>query len=278
MVGVMAETFAGKRVLVTGASSGIGAAVCEALAREGAHVVLAARRVDRLEEQAAKCRAAGAAHGAQAHVVAADVTREDACQHMVQESVRLLGGLDMVVVNAGVSMWAKFQDITDLSLFRTMMESNYLSAVYTTHFALPHLLASRGRLVAVSSLTGKTGVATRTGYSASKHAMNGFFDSLRAELFRTGLTITLVCPGFVKTEARVHALAGDGGTLKENPLGDEERSMSAEECARQLLAAARARKRELVMTPLPRLAMIAKVLAPGLIDRVARKRVLLEPE
>jgi NAD(P)-dependent dehydrogenase (short-subunit alcohol dehydrogenase family) len=273
MVAAMAETFAGKRVLVTGASSGIGAAVCEALAREGAHLVLAARRVERLEEQAAKCRGLGA----QAHVVPADVTQVDACQRMVQESVRALGGLDMVVVNAGLSMWAKFEEITDLSMFRTLMETNYLSAVYTTHFALPHLLASKGRIVAVSSLTGKTGVPTRTAYAASKHAMNGFFDSLRAELSHTGLTITVVCPGFVKTEARIHALAGDGGPLKENPLGQEEDSMSAEECARQTLAAARARKRELIMTPLPRLALIAKVLVPGLIDRIARKRVLLDP-
>jgi NAD(P)-dependent dehydrogenase (short-subunit alcohol dehydrogenase family) len=128
MVAAMAETFAGKRVLVTGASSGIGAAVCEALAREGAHLVLAARRVERLEEQAAKCRGLGA----QAHVVPADVTQVDACQRMVQESVRALGGLDMVVVNAGLSMWAKFEEITDLSMFRTLMETNYLSAVYTT--------------------------------------------------------------------------------------------------------------------------------------------------
>jgi NAD(P)-dependent dehydrogenase (short-subunit alcohol dehydrogenase family) len=268
----MAERFHGQRVLVTGASSGIGAALCELLAHEGARVVLAARRLDRLEEQAARCRALGG----EAFVVRADVSREDDCRRMVEESVRVLGGLDMVVVNAGQSMWALFEEITDLSVFRTLMETNYFSAVYTTYFALPYLKASRGRLVAVSSLTGKTGVPTRTAYAASKHAVQGFFDSLRAELLGSGVTVTVVSPGFVKTEVRTHALAGDGRPLRENPLGDEAESMSAEECARRTLEAARARKRELVMTPLPRLALIAKVLVPGVIDRVARRRTLVD--
>ena len=266
----MAESFAGKRVLVTGASSGIGAALSEALAREGAQLVLAARRVDRLEEQAAKCRALSTE--ARVHVVRADVSREDECRRMVEESVRLLGGLDLVVVNAGQSMWALFEEITDLSVFRTLMDVNYFSAVYTTYFALPHLKASRGRLLAISSLTGKTGVPTRTAYAASKHAMQGFFDSLRAELWQSGVSITVVSPGFVKTEVREHALAGDGKPLRENPLGDEADSMTAEECARRALDATRARKRELVMTALPRLALIARVLVPELIDGIARRR------
>ena len=271
----MTTSFHGKRVLVTGASSGIGAALCAQLAADGARVVLAARRVDRLQEEAARCRTIGKDRGAEAFVVQADVTREDDCARMVQEAVAALGGLDIVIVNAGVSMWALFDEVTDLSIFRTLMETNYYSAVYTTHFALPHLKTSRGQLVAISSLTGITGVPTRTAYAASKHAMNGFFDSLRAELWQTGVSVTVICPGFVKTEVRSHALAGDGKPLRENPMGDESHLMTADECARQTLVAVKKRKRSLIMTPLPRLTLIAKALFPERIDAVARKRTLL---
>lgn len=260
--------FAKKRVLITGASSGIGAEMARQLGADGARIVLAARRADRLEEVAADVRA----RGGEAHVVLADVSREDDCRRMVAETVAALGGLDLLVVNAGISMWALFEEITDLSIFRTIMETNYYSAVYTTWHALPHLKASRGQIAAISSLTGKTGVPTRTAYAASKHAMNGFYDSLRAELWNSGVKVTVICPGFVATEVRKHALAGDGTTLKVNPLGDEVGSMTAERCARLALTAIRKGRREEIMTLTAKVGMFVKPFFPGLIDAIARRK------
>lgn len=261
-------SFEGQRVLITGASSGIGAELARLFAGEKARVALAARRRERLEEVAKECRA----RGGEAHVVLADVSKEEDCKRMIAETVAALGGLDVLVVNAGISMWALFEEVTDLSIFRTIMETNYLSAVYTTYYALPHLKASKGRILAMSSLTGKTGVPTRTAYAASKHAMNGFFDSLRAELWNTGVSVTVVCPSFVATEIRTHALAGDGKPLTKNPLDEARESMDVETCARISLEAVRRRKREVVMTAAGKIGKYLKPFAPGLIDAVARRK------
>jgi short-subunit dehydrogenase len=261
-------TFEKKRILITGASSGIGAEMARQFAKEKARIVLAARRAERLEEVAKEVRVLGG----EAHVVLADVAKEADCKRMVEDTVAALGGLDLLVVNAGISMWALFSEITDLSIFRTIMETNYLSAVYTTYYALPHLKTSRGQIAAISSLTGKTGVPTRTAYAASKHAMNGFFDSLRAELWDSGVKVTVICPGFVATEVRQHALSGDGTPIKTNPLDEAKESMSAEECARLAIRAIRKGKREEIMTGIAKAGMVAKIFFPGMIDAIARRK------
>jgi short-subunit dehydrogenase len=260
--------FTGKRVLITGASSGLGAEMARQLAKEGARIVLSARRAEELEKVAVEVRALGG----EAHVVTADVSKQDDCRKMVDATIAAIGGLDLLIVNAGISMWALFEDVTDLSIFRTIMETNYLSAVYCTYYALPHLKSSRGRIAAISSLTGKTGVPTRTAYAASKHAMIGFFDSLRAELWDKKVGVTVICPGFVKTEVRKNALAGDGKKLKENPLGDEEDSMTVETCARIALRAIRKGKREEIMTTTAKVGMLVRPFFPGIIDAIARRK------
>src|SRR6185436_3084630 len=114
---------------------------------------------------------------------------------------------------------------------------NYLGSVYCTYYALPHLRSARGRIVAVSSLTGKTGVPTRSGYAASKHAMNGFFDTLRIELAGSGVSVTVACPDFVATEIRERAYGADGKPLGKSPV-QETKVMTAETCARLILASA----------------------------------------
>lgn len=257
-----------KRILITGASSGIGEEMALQLAKEGAKLALAARRTDRLEKVADRCRALGG----EAFVIQADVSEEPQCARMIEEAVARLGGLDLLVVNAGVSMYARFEEITDITIFERLMRVNYLGAVWSTYHALPHLRASRGAILAVSSLTGKAGVPTRTAYAASKHAMHGFFDSLRAELHGSGVQITLVCPGFVDTEVRTHALGPDGRPIPDNPV-DETKSMTAAECARIALDAVRAGKREEVMTLVGKLGVYVRPFAPGLIDAVARRKV-----
>jgi short-subunit dehydrogenase len=181
------------------------------------------------------------------------------------------------VHNAGISMWARFDEITDLSIFERIIRVNYLGAVYLTHYALPHLKQRRGLIVAVSSLTGKTGVPTRTGYAASKHALQGFFDSLRIELHGSGVDVLVVSPGFVATDVRAHAFGADGQPLgakeSKSSRAEDRDTMSVEECVRQMVAAIEARRRELVMTHKARFGLFLKLVAPSLVDRVAAAAV-----
>lgn len=169
-------------------------------------------------------------------------------------------------------MWARFDELDDLEPLRRIMDVNYFGAVYGTHAALPHLKASRGRIVNVASLTGKTGVPTRTGYAASKHAMASFFDSLRIELMDTGVTVTPVFPGFVATGVRRHAYGPNGAPLGESPV-DEGAVMSPDTCARILVEAADRRRREVVMTARGKVGQWVRLIAPGLVDRMARRAI-----
>ncbi|HEU4452343.1 MAG TPA: SDR family oxidoreductase [Longimicrobium sp.] len=266
----MADAFRDNVVIVTGASAGIGRELALQLAARGAHLALAARDPVKLEEVAAECRA----RGVRAIAVPTDVGDEEQCGELVERTVGEFGRLDTLVNNAGISMWARFDEVTDLSGFEALMRVNYLGSVYCTHHALPHLKRSRGRIVGVSSLTGKTGVPTRSGYAASKHAMTGFFDSLRIELADSGVTVTMVYPGFVATEIRERAFGPDGRPLGAGNSPVREREvMTAEECARQILEAAASRRRELIMTTRGKVGWILKVFAPGLIDRIAAKAI-----
>jgi NAD(P)-dependent dehydrogenase (short-subunit alcohol dehydrogenase family) len=267
-----AAPFRGLAVVVTGASSGIGRALARQLAEQGAWVALAARSAGELDAAAEECRAAGAAAGARAVAVPTDVAVEAECRALVERAVAEFGRLDALVCNAGVSMWARFDALADLRGLERIMQVNYFGAVYCTAAALPHLKRSRGRLVAVSSLTGKTGVPTRTGYAASKHAMAGFFDSLRIELADDGVSVTVVYPGFVATGVRRHAFGADGRPLAASPVREGE-VMTAEECARRTLRAAARRERELVMTARGRVGQWLKLVAPGLTDAIARRAI-----
>ncbi|HEU0013296.1 MAG TPA: SDR family oxidoreductase [Longimicrobium sp.] len=255
-------------VVVTGASDGIGREVALQLADQGAWLALAARDAAKLEEVAAECRA----RGGRALTVPTDVAEREQCRRLVERTAEEFGRLDTLVNNAGVSMWARFDEVTDLEPFERMMRVNYLGAVYCTHYALPHLKRSRGRIVGVSSLTGKTGVPTRSGYAASKHAMAGFFDSLRIELADDGVAVTMVYPGFVSTSIRQRAYGPDGRPLGSSPVREAE-VMTVEECARQIVRAAAGRRRELVMTLRGKVGAYLKLLSPRLVDRIARRAI-----
>lgn len=253
-------------VVITGASTGIGAELARQLAAEGASLVLAARTLAALEEVAVDCRRTGAA----TEVVVTDVTDEQACRHLVERTVARFGRLDTLVNNAGVTMWARFDEIRDYSTLARIMQVNFMGSVYCTGHALPHIKAAHGRIVGIASHTGLTGVPTRTGYAASKHAMRGFFDSLRIELSGSGVTVTMVYPGFVATGIRENATGPDGKPVQVNPV-DPARVMGVAECARQIVVATRRRDRELVMTARGKLVQLAKPFVPGLVDRIARR-------
>lgn len=256
----------GQVVVVTGASLGIGAELARTLAANGAKLVLAARDATRLARIAAECQGVGA----DVEVVAADLTIEANSRDLAQRALARFGRIDALICNAGQAMWARAEDVTDWGVFERLMRVNYLSSVYCTLAALPALRASSGRIVAISSLAGKTGVPMRTGYAAAKAALHGFFDSLRIELMRSGVSVTVVCPGFVGTGSRARNLGPTGQPLGASPV-DETAMMPVGECVRQLLRAAERRDRELVMTPRARLGMWLKLVAPAMVDRMAVK-------
>jgi short-subunit dehydrogenase len=257
-----------KAVIITGASSGIGRELARRMAVAGARLSLAARDVKRLEDVRAECQGLGA----KALAVPTDVCEPDQCAVLIRKTVEHFGGVDVLVNNAGLSMWAEFEQIEDLTIFERIMRVNYLGSVYCTHYALPHLKKSRGRIVGISSLTGKTGVPTRTGYAASKHAMAGFFDSLRIEVAPHGISVTMVYPGFVATEVRERAFGADGLPMGKSTV-QEEKVMTVEKCAELILRAIEKRKRERVMTFRGRAGLWLKLIAPGLVDRIARRAI-----
>lgn len=238
------------------------------LAERGCRLALAARGEAGLEAVAADCRT----RGADVLTVATDVSDEAQCRAFVATAARRFGQIDALVNNAGISMWARLDELDDLEPIRRIMAVNYFGAVYCTHSALPHLNATRGRIVNVASLTGKTGVPTRSGYAASKHAMAGFFDSLRIELRESGVSVTTAFPGFVSTGVRRHAYGPDGQPLGDSPV-DEDSAMSPETCARLILRVADERKREIVMTPRGKVGQWIKLIAPGLVDRIAARAI-----
>ncbi len=260
--------FKGKSVIITGASSGIGEALAVRLAARGARLTLAARNADELARVAKRCETAGG----EAAMAPTDVTDPESCRHLVERAVTVFGGVDSLVNNAGISMLARFDEVTDLTVFDRIMRVNYLGAVYATHFALPHVVKARGLLVAVSSLTGKFGAPTRSGYAASKHAMEGFFDTIRIELAPSGVDVLVVSPGFIGTDIRAKALGGDGKPLGESPRDESRGNITPDACAAAIERAMIGRKRDIIVPARDNIARWVQLVAPSLLDRVAEKR------
>ena len=258
-------------ILITGGSDGIGAEMARQLAardKAGLALVLAGRSADKLEAVAGQCRS----HGTQVLCVPMDVAQEAQCRAMVDQAVRTFGRLDTLVNNAGMSAQALFEDVKaeDLHWYETLMKINLWGAVWCTHAALPHLKESRGRIVAVSSLSGLVGVPGRTAYAATKFAMSGFFESLRAEMKQRGVSVTTAYPGVVTTKIRHRGFGADGQPLGMSGLTEDD-AMSVEECARLIIEGMDKRRREVVMTTKGKVGRFIKLLAPGVIEDMALK-------
>lgn len=251
-------------ILITGASEGIGAALATKIAK-GNKLVIAARRLEKLKEVATQIEAAGG----EAYCISCDVSNQAQCESLVDETVAKFGRIDTVVNNAGVSMHAWFDEITDLSTFERLFRINVMSMIWITHKALPHIKKTKGLIVGVSSLAGKTGVPARTTYCTSKFAMSGFMEALRIELMGTGVGVTAIFPGVVDTEIRRNGLSGDGGQAGVSGLR-EAGAMSVEQCVNEMVAAMETRKREWIMTSKGRLGMKVKPFLPSVIDKMAR--------
>ncbi len=233
--------FKDSRVWITGASSGIGEALAVAFHQAGARLVLSARREEELKRVQAAC---GGVPSTQ--VLPLDVTRNDELTEKTHAALAMLGGLDIVVLNAGISQRALARDSNE-TVYRRLMEVNFFGPEAIARAVLPSMINQKsGHFVVISSIAGKFGVPLRTGYSASKFALHGFFEALRAEEEHNGIHATLVCPGYIRTEISVSALKGDGSKhAKVDP--ELAQGMPAEECARQILAGVATGRYEMVI-------------------------------
>jgi short-subunit dehydrogenase len=261
--------FKDKAVVITGASSGIGRELACQLAEQGAWLSLAARNEERLAAVAGECQA----RGGRAIAIVTDVSEQAQCAELIQRTVDHYDRIDMLVNNAGITMWANFEDVRDISFYEQIMRVNYLGSVYCTYYALPFLKKTKGQIIGISSLAGKNGIPKRSGYAASKHAMVGFFDTLRIEIAEYGISVTMIYPDFVATETRKRALGADGKPIGKSSVREDE-VMSAEKCAQLIIQAAAIRKRELIMTWRGKVGLWLKLIAPGVVDRMAQKAIL----
>lgn len=236
--------------IITGASRGTGRELALQLADQGAWLVLAARDGARLEEVAGQCLKRGENQGCRAIAAPTDISQEAQCERLMERAFSAYSRIDTLINNAAIIPGGWFAELQDLKPFETMMRVNYLGSVFCTHTALPYLLKSHGRLAAVCSMAGKMGIPLYSGYAASKHAMAGFFDSLRIELLNTGVSITVVYP------ATISKGPGESGM----PIGA---------VARHILEAVAARKDESVLDLQGKIGLWMKLIAPRLLDRIA---------
>lgn len=257
--------FRDKVVWVTGASSGIGEALAVALSREGATVVLSSRNAAELERVRQAC------HGAGHLVVPLDLTRPDAVLRAASEVLRQLDHIDVLVHSGGVSQRSWVAETT-LATDRAIMDLNYFGTVALTKAVLPSMLARKsGHIVPISSVVGYVGTPLRSAYSASKHALHGFFDSLRAEVAKDGIDITIVCPGYIRTNVSRNALIGDGASFGKMDRAHD-RAMLPETCARRIVDAVAKRKQELVVGGKETWAVALKRFAPLIVARMVRAK------
>ena len=254
-----------KIVVITGGSSGIGRAlVMEALAG-GAKVATCARNLDKLQDLQAQDKL---------FCYKADVSKEADCKSFIAAVTERWGGVDVLINNAGISMRALFED-TDLSVIRELMDVNFWGTVYCTKYALPAIMKSKGVVMGVSSVAGYRGLPGRTGYSASKFAMQGFLEALRTELLYTGVHVMWVSPGFTASNIRNVARSSDGSAQAETPL-DEGKLMTAEQCAKIIIDGLVKRKRNVIMTGQGKLAVWLNKLLPSFADKMVYKHFLGE--
>jgi dehydrogenase/reductase SDR family member 7B len=259
-----------KVVVITGASSGIGRATALEAASKGAHLVLAARRGEVLFDVVDQCKSLGA----QAIGVVTDVSKEEDCRFLIESALNHFGRIDVLINNAGISMRALFEK-TDLLVIRKLMDVNFWGTVYCTKYALPELLKNKGSVVGVSSVAGYKGLPGRTGYSASKFAMQGFLDALRVENLKKELHVMVACPGFTASNIRNTALAADGSQQGESPR-DESKMMSSQAVAKHLLRAIEMRKRTIVLTTQGKVTVFLNKFIPSFFDKMLYRHMAKE--
>ncbi len=259
--------FRSRVVLVSGAAGGLGAALCARFAAAGACIAALDSSAERLDALVHTLRATGA----QVLALPTDVTDAADCQRAVDAALAQWGAIDLLINNAGISHRSLLAQ-TDVAVIRHVMEVNFFGAVNLTLAALPHLLVRRGAIVAVSSVAGFAPLIGRTGYSASKHALHGFFDSLRTEVSDAGVDVTLVCPSFIRTGIAQAASGGSGAAVSTPRVMSGGESMP-EEVAARVFDAACTGQALVLPDATARKAWWLSRFAPGLYARLMRQRV-----
>jgi NAD(P)-dependent dehydrogenase (short-subunit alcohol dehydrogenase family) len=268
----MARTYSGRSVVITGASGGMGRAFARRFAAAGARLALMDLNAEAVERQAEELNAQG-------HVaigIGCDVSDESICRDAIGKAISYLDGIDVLVNNAGITHRSAFGQ-TEGKVFRKVMGVNFFGALYCTQAALPSLLKRRGQIIVISSIAGFAPLLGRTGYSASKHALHGLFDSLRTEIEDDGVNVLIVCPGFTRTGITTAALDGDGSTTK-HPQSTLGSISEPGEVAEAVFKAAQKNKRLLVLSPVGKLTRVITRLAPGLYEKLMARSMKKELE
>ena len=258
--------FKNKTVWITGASSGIGKAMALAFSNQGAHLILSARNEEKLNEVKKECRGSG-----KVEVLPLDLANYNYFEEKVNTAIAFFGGVDILINSGGISQRALAKD-TELTVDRTIFETNYFGTIGLTKALLPHFINKKsGQIVVISSVVGKIGTPLRSSYSGSKHALHGFFDSLRAELYDNNVSVTLICPGFVNTNVSMNALKGDGS--KQNKLDNATaKGLDPDDFAKIALNAIAQKRQEIVIAGfMEKMAVYVKRFFPRLLSNVIRK-------
>ena len=259
----MSNFFTDKVVAITGGSDGIGRALVHAFMQQGAKVATCGRNPDKLYKLQLEYP------GKPLHIVTADVGIEQDCKRFIETTISTFGGIDILINNAGLSMRSLMKD-ADVSVIRKLMEINFMGAVCCTKFALQSIIERNGVIVGVSSIAGYRGLAGRSGYSASKFALQGWLEALKTELDDEGVHVMWVCPGFTTSNIRSAALNAEGNTIGDSTM-NEKNMMSAEECAQHILNAIEKKKRTLILTAQGKRTVWLNKFFPKLADKMAKK-------
>lgn len=262
-----------KVVIVTGASSGIGKALVYELAHQGAKLAIAARNIEELLNIERDLKS----QDVSVLPIRTDVTKEQACKELIEQTYTYYGRIDVLINNAGISMRALLEDL-DSTVLHKVMDVNFWGTVYCTKYALPYLLKTKGSVVGIISIAGFIGLPGRTGYAASKFAVRGFLNTVRIENRKKGLHVLVAAPGFTASNIRKTALNATGHQQGESPR-DEKHMMTAEQCATLIVKGIRKRKREIIMTFVEgKLAVFLSKWLPGLVDKLSYSLMAKEPD
>jgi dehydrogenase/reductase SDR family member 7B len=261
-----------KIVIITGASSGIGKALAFSFGNAGAKIVITGRKAQPLAEVSQELTEKGIENFS----IISDVSVEADNIEMVKKTIDKYGKIDILINNAGITMRSMFED-ADPNVLKQVMDINYMGVIYATKYALPYIKQAKGSIIGISSIAGYRGLPVRTGYSASKYALNGFLEALRTELLHDGVHVLTASPGFTASNIRFSALGKDGNVAGET-VRDEAKMMTSEEVADKILRATISRKREIIMTTQGKMTVFLNKWLGGIMDKMVYNNLAKEKD
>ncbi|TRX50452.1 SDR family oxidoreductase [Fulvivirga sp. M361] len=261
-----------KVVIITGGTSGIGKALAYEFGSHGAKILITGRKQQTLDEAVNEL----SQNGITVTGVQCDVSIEKDNERMARIALENYGKIDVLINNAGISMRALFKDV-DLDVIKKVMDINFYGVLYATKHCLPSIIKNKGSVIGISSIAGFRGLPARAGYSASKFALQGFLEVLRTEMLKTGVHVLTACPGFTASNIRKASLSADGSQQGESPR-EENKMMTAEECAQHIYRATIKRKKYLILTTQGKLTVFLNKWFPGFMDKMVYNVMAKEPD